>query len=35
MYSHIIGIYDDLWDIVKDGTEVEVDEEGMHVTERF
>jgi hypothetical protein len=29
MYNHIIGIYDELWDIVEDGTEVEVDEEGM------
>jgi len=29
MYNHIIGIYDELWDIVEDGIEVEVDEEGI------
>jgi hypothetical protein len=29
MYNHIMSIDDELWDIVEDGIEFEVDEEGM------
>src|SRR4030066_1047347 len=28
LYSHIIGIYDELWDIIEDGIDIEVDDEG-------
>src|SRR4030066_2583936 len=28
LYSHIIGIDDELWDIIEDGIEIEVDDEG-------
>src|SRR4030042_4132635 len=28
LYSHIIGIDDELWDIIEDGIDIEVDDEG-------
>ena len=28
MYSHIIGIDDELWDIIEDGVDIPIDEEG-------
>src|SRR4030065_1028137 len=31
LYSHIIGIDDELWDIIEDGIDIEVDDEGKCV----
>lgn len=31
MYSHIIGVDDELWDIIKDGVRFPMDSEGMVV----
>jgi len=29
MYSHIIGVNDELWDIIEDGIDISVNEEGV------
>jgi len=34
MYSHIIGIYDELWDIIVKAVSFEVDDEGV-MTDRM
>jgi acyl CoA:acetate/3-ketoacid CoA transferase len=31
MYSHIIGVYDELWDIIKNASSFQVDSEGVVV----
>lgn len=34
MYNHIIGVYDELWDIIEDGVGFNIDFEGMVVNRK-